>query len=476
MVFTDMGCYIWGVKQMKTSQAIMTRSIEQIKNDYPKVGDLRKEAARLKRENNLNDPLIRNGKEIQISTGRRDELIDYISRLEQLAAKPQTREEITTPQTVETVETREEITTPQTVEKQIIDKDSDYTESEQEKLFIAQKLYKSTEKNDDLIGLKEYRLRLEKSGKYYLPEFAILVARTRVIIEGYADSKSPNGKASPGGLQAIRVEIMKYLKEICESEKDKFGTVNDTTLMDTFTEFEDAVRGAFKDISKIKYRLYKEKRDSGERDVRQIKAANFVNWAKDIVSNLPDNSARWKEVSIAVMLLTGRRQSEVMSSGIFTYIDDSHLRFEGQLKRHTDQVVESAEIPVIGGMAQHIINAIKWLEQGDKRTLPTERTSKAISEAAKQSHNRCSRYISETMHKLEDKVEITNGKTWQDKKGNNVFKAHFCRQLYAQICAEIFAPNDQKKQSFIGDILLESREAAPSYDRDIEVIDIDKIK
>lgn len=446
----------------------MTRSIEQIWKDTGSVPKLRSEAARLKNENNLNEPLYRNGKEIQISTGRKDELIDYISKLEQLAT------ETTTTQTVETSEkTTEETTTRQTVETS----ENDYTVSEQEKKFIAQTLYKSKPKeDDDLVGLKEYRLKLEKSGKYYLPEFAILVARTRVMIEAYADNKSPNGKASPGGLQAIRVEIMKYLQEICEGEKDKFGVVNETTFMDTYTEFEDAVRGAFKDVSKRKYELYKEKRDTGERNVRKIKVSRFIEWAKDTVSNLPDSFARWKDVCIAIMLLTGRRQSEVMSSGVFEYVDDSHLMFEGQLKRHTEEPVPPTKIPVIGGMAQQIIDAIKWLEKGDKRTIPDERTYEGLQKAAKKSHNRCSRYISETMTKLEDYVDITNDKTWKDIKGNNVFKGHLTRQIYAQICSEIFVPDDQKKHSFIADILGESRDAAPSYDRDIEVIDIEDIK
>lgn len=447
----------------------MTRSIEQIKTDCPKVTDLRKESARLKRENNLNEPLYRDGKEIQIAKGRKQELIEYISKLEQLAANT------TTPQTIEDTEITEETITPQTVE----DTENDYTDSEQEKRFIAQTLYKSTEKNDDLVGFREYRLRLEKSGKYYLPEFVILVARTRVMIEAYADSKSPNGKASPGGLQAIRVEIMKYFRELCESEKDKYGVVNETTLMDTCEEFENAVRGAFKDISKIKYELYKEKRDSGEVNVRNIKVSKFINWAKDTISNLPDNQARWKEVCISVMLLTGRRQSEVMSSGLFTYVDDSHLMFEGQLKRHIKEELPATKIPVIGGMAKQIINAIKWLEEGDKRTLPTERTYEGLQDAAKKSHNRCSRYISETMSKLEDLVEFSEDskiKTWDDSKGKNVFKGHLTRQIYAQVCAELFKPDNQKKHSYIADILLENRDAAPSYDRDIEVIDTEDIK
>lgn len=470
----------------------MTRSIEQIKNDCPQVGDLRKEASRLKREYNLNEPLIRDGKEIRVGTGRKQELIEYISKLEQLAESvdttPQTIEEPTAQQTVEKPSTppTEDVwqESVNKVEKEVIpnkqDADHDYTDSEEEKLTVAKILYTATEKNDDFTGLKQYHLDVCKSKKLFSTEnfskFAQLTAKARVLIEGYANSKSPSGKASPGGLQAIRVQIMKFLKQLCEADNDKFDIVNDRSLMDTFTDFDDAVRGAFKDISKLKYELYKEKRDSGERDVRKIKVSLFVSWAIDMVVNLPKNTARWKEVAIAIMLLTGRRQSEVMSSGVFEYVDDSHLLFEGQLKRHTSEPVPPTKIPVLGEAAQEVIDAIKWLEERDKRTIPTDRSYEGIQQAAKQSHNRCSRYIAETMQKLQELVDITNNKTWKDVKGNNIFKAHITRQIYAQICAELFAPDDQKKQSFIGDILLESREAAPSYDRDITILDIAECK
>ena len=284
----------------------MTRSIEQIKIDHPTVQTCRTEIGRLNKELKkfgVKEPLTINGLEIPISKSKAEHnLPDHISKLEALLGTytnktVETTEATTAPQTVETTE---ETTTPQTLE----DTENDYTDSEQEKRFIAKRLYSGIKKKDDedeeLIGLKEYRLKLEKSGKYYLPEFAILVARTRVMIEAYADNKSPNGKASPGGLQAIRVEIMKYLQEICEAEKDKFGVVNETTFMDTYAEFNDAVRGAFVDVSKKKYVLYKEKRDAGERNVRKIKVSRFIEWAKDTVSNLPDSFARWIDVCIAI--------------------------------------------------------------------------------------------------------------------------------------------------------------------------------
>uniref|UniRef100_UPI0005EAA5B6 hypothetical protein n=1 Tax=Tolypothrix sp. PCC 7601 TaxID=1188 RepID=UPI0005EAA5B6 len=80
--------------------------------------------------------------------------------------------------------------------------------------------------------MREYQLHLCKTQKYFLPEFAILVARSRVIIEDYANAKSPEGKAHPGTIQKIRVDIMRYLADIVKPEVDKFPAVNDRTLKD----------------------------------------------------------------------------------------------------------------------------------------------------------------------------------------------------------------------------------------------------
>lgn len=363
--------------------------------------------------------------------------------------------------------------------KVLVEEDG-YSNSESEKLAIARRLYYSTEKENELTGLREYQLSLCRSGKYFLPEFAILVARSRVIIESHADSKSPEGKAHPGSVQKIRVDILKYLGQIIEEEKDKFPSVNDRTLLDTYQDFDNAVRGAFKDVGATKYKLTQVINSRAEEDVRAILAKPFVEWAIATVSDLPESSARWKEVAIAIMLLTGRRQSEVLATGLFTYVDESTVIFEGQLKRHIAELVPSEEIPVLGKCAKQIVAAVNWLESQGKRTVPTERTVEALQLAAKKSHDRSSRYIAEAMEKLANKCEIINEKKWEvQEKGKltNKFKGHLCRQIYAQICAGLFNdPNERKKRAFISRILLENREAALSYDRDVEVRDIDSIR
>lgn len=471
----------------------MARSIEQIKTDY-KNQNLRA-VVRDMMKGNPKLIYTSNGKELTAGevgrNGKADEMRQHISLWEgQGLLNPFANEPTAVIEPVAAVETVETlIDTPQVVEtvtedvepvKVTVSEENEYTQSESEKLAIAKKIYYSKAQSDDLTGLQEYHLKLCQQNKYFLPEFAILVARSRVIIENYADSVSPNGKAHPGSTIALKVAIVKYIKEFVDVDNDKFPSTNDRKLSDTFKDFDDALRGAFRDISSIKTRMYAKGNEEAEIDVRAINVAPFIDWAVSTVSNLTDNSAKWREVAIALMLLTGRRQSEVMASGIFEYVDGSHIVFEGQLKRHIEELVAPEKIPVLGNCAAQVVEAIAWLEKYDKRSLPNERTPQAIQDAAKKSHNRCSRYIAEQMDLLAPTVTITNGKSWtfkKDGKTANKFKGHLTRQIYAQVCEKLFSDSDnEKKQSFIARILLEGRDAATAYDRDIEIKDIDIIK
>lgn len=469
----------------------MPRSLEEINKS--KVQDLCREAADYWEKYRDRVPFMVNGFEVtkrsRITSRRgvnKNDVAAYISQIEgllasgELSSSPQV-EEVTPVETVETLQSKVE-TIPND------DEEISYSNSEQEKLDIAKKLYLSTEGKDGLMGLREYQLQLCRTQKYFLPEFAILVARARVIIENYANGKSQESKAHPGSIQKVRVEVMKYVEEMVNSDVEKFPPVNDRTLKDTFDDFDKAVRGAFADIGAAKHRLNKERAEAREDDVRAVKAYPLVSWAVDTVNNLPRRdisqmrklSAKWKEVAIAVMLLTGRRQSEVMSSGVFTYVDDSRIIFEGQLKRHVDELVAPEDIPVLGKAARGVVDAIAWLEFYGKRTLPEAREVAAIQKAAKLSHDRCSRYIAETMETLANLCPIQNGKEWEvmeNGKEVNKFKGHLTRQIYAQICSGLFHDkHESKKRAFISRILLENRDAAQSYDRDIEIVDMDELR
>lgn len=474
----------------------MPRSIEEITQGKT-TQDLRAEAIYYVQKHNF--AFVQQGLELQPgkirSHGRKSDCIEFISRCEteleqRLTVEPivepvvekivepiveQTVEQTVEPIVEQTVEPIVEPVVEQTVE---LDRDSEYQNSEKERLHIAKVLYTSTYKNDEFVGLREYFFNLCKSGKFFTPDFAILVAQTRVIIERYADSVSKSGKAHPGSIQAIKVAIMKLIREMAIQDNDKFEHPDDEiTLISTYETYEDAIRGAFRDIGAKKHQLNTAMNRAGEIDVRAIQAKPFIDWAVSQVSNLPESPARWKEVAIACMLLSGRRQSEVMSSGLFTPIDDHNVIFEGQLKRHDGELVEAVKIPVLGKSGENLIKAIQWLQDNDKRTLPSERTVKGIQSAAAKSHSRCSRYIASTMKELQQYCPITNDKEWESTDGDNKFKGHITRQIYAQICEGLFNdPNERKKRAFINEILLESRDASVPYDRDVNIVDIQEIK
>jgi len=479
----------------------MPRSLEEINKKT--VEQLCPEAADLWEKYHDQVPLIVNGFEInkrsQITSRskvKKADLVTYISQLEGLLAsgelgknqeiKPQV-EEIKPIEAAKTLEPAKTVEPSEQLIKVATEEEINYSKSEDEQCNIAKKLYSATEAKDGFTGLREYQFNLCKTQKYFLPEFAILVVRTRVIIEDYANGKSFEGKAHPGSIQKIRVNVMKYLAEIVKSEVDKFPPVNDRTLQDIFDDFDKSVRGAFSDIGAAKHRLNKERAEAREDDIRAIKAYPLINWAIKTVNDLPAKdisqmrklSAKWKEIAIAIMLLTGRRQSEVMSSGIFTLVDESTVIFEGQLKRHIAELVAPEKIPVLGKAAKGVVDAIKWLEFYGKRTLPEAREVEAIQKAAKLSHDRCSRYIAEIMETLAELCPIQNNKQWEvveNGKVINKFKGHLTRQIYAQICDGLFHDkHESKKRAFISRILLENRDAALSYDRDIEIVDMEEL-
>jgi hypothetical protein len=429
----------------------MARSIEEL--NKLKVQDLRREAGILMREHNFH--YLSKGFELSISDvqshGKKADLTFHISLWEGELEKVKASE-------------------PQVTSK-----------SEEFKLAIAKEIYSSTKAKNDLMGLREYFKTLSQLQKFVLPEFAILVSQSRQKIEQYSHGVATGEKASANVILKNRVDIMKYLRELVEADADKFNPIDDITFIDIFNDFDSALRKGMLDLSAEKFREYKASNTKSREDVKPIKVLPFIEWAKDKVSRLESLSgARWREVAIACMLLTGRRQSEVMSSGEFTLIDSNHVLFDGQLKKHTSDVVPAMRIPVLANAAKEVVEAIKWLEKHGKRSLPTERSAKGFQDAAKKSHNKCSRYISEQMQLLTEYCPITNDKTWIVEENGalvNRFKGHLTRQIYAQVASYIFNNSDnEKKISYISKILGESVEGAGMYDRDVEVKDLETIK
>jgi len=148
----------------------MARSLEQIWNDTKTVSALRKECSRLGITR-----IVRDGMEIPTGTGRKDELLEAISRHEsESETKPIEREQLTiavqsknpiveeVPASVdETVIDREPITTTPTFKTE-----TEYTDYEQLLKRLSSKYYQGFKSGDvEVVGVRQFaqsRMALRK--------------------------------------------------------------------------------------------------------------------------------------------------------------------------------------------------------------------------------------------------------------------------------------------------------------------------
>jgi hypothetical protein len=85
---------------------------------------------------------------------------------------------------------------------------------------------------------------------------------------------------------------------------------------------------------------------------KHCKNRQITDWSvvTPFVNQILDNidTVSWKHLSVALAISTGRRQAEVHSvSTTFEYVNESTVRFEGQLKTKTRGQVDAYEIPCL---------------------------------------------------------------------------------------------------------------------------------
>ena len=152
--------------------------------------------------------------------------------------------------------------------------------------------------------------------------------------------------------------------------------------------------------------------------------ANLINLyieAVDILEKLtpesnPKQNQLWQKVSISLMLVTGRRLSEIMSTAKFSEtIRFGWVLFEGQLKTK-GLPSEPYEIPILVDF-RTIDKAMVWLEAKEKRQPTPEKA-----------HQTYSKPLSAITKEMDRSIEMV--------AGDAVLTCHRCRQIYAQIWKE----------------------------------------
>ena len=211
--------------------------------------------------------------------------------------------------------------------------------------------------------------------------------------------------------------------------------------------------------------ITKKKNDNDNLTSRKVDqtSGNFINLyiaAIDTLNNLsPDDNPKinelWQRVAISLMLVTGRRLSEIMSSAKFSEtVRFGWVMFEGQLKTKESNS-EPYEIPIMVDY-QIIKKAMDWLETNNKRNPDPQKA-----------HQLYSKPLSGAIKKFNSLMEII------DSGEKTSLTCHSCRQIYAQIfkeSSEIDGSPHKRISSILGHGKNDNS-TADRYDADFEVKD-----
>ncbi len=183
-------------------------------------------------------------------------------------------------------------------------------------------------------------------------------------LDGYitvdGEGLQPNTKIS------YRGKILKSLSEKIEKEPNELSR---TQLNKYFEGFKKACFQVMTDDSKEKAK--NEIQALAHREITQIRVdiSNTLLWAKDTLENVNAKS-KWVDVSVALALVTGRRQDEIHGKGKFELIDEYTLSFSGQSKatgEAKDYFEENPSYPIPTLInAEIVMKGWNWLVQADK--------------------------------------------------------------------------------------------------------------
>lgn len=272
-------------------------------------------------------------------------------------------------------------------------------------------------------------------------------------------------KQAPTTTLNRKAVILKNMRLMLQEDK---SNPHYRQMVDVFEDFGQIVQDTLRDLTETKNINFRANLHRRGNEVCSVRTGKLYDWAVDTLVNLQetDPASRWRDVAIALMLVTGRRQSEIMSSAIFTETgSEDSVMFSGQLKtKGRLDAPQAYEIPVLAPSAS-VIKALNWLIANGKR-----------HEDPKTAHNRYSKELSgriqgiNAYYEIEFKPETKDGK---EPKGARL-TCHLCRQIYAQKMAKTpQASQGRKPRRYLAEILGHGDDDATveSYDADVNVLD-----
>jgi len=475
----------------------MARSLEQILKDAKSVPGLRAECSRLGIKR-----VLRNGFEIATSNGRKDELVAAISRYES-EAEAMVEAEVEVTPVATTIKVDPVIEEPSEVAPTQQPKGGiEYTNNEILLKRLTTKYYQGFKSGGEaVIGVREFaqsQLQLAQTNQSLMDvRLFATVAHFKEEILSVARDGAEDGKPNPSTVINLRVELLNRIKKAVNSERQQFTVTKELEGMEpivtdyltqSFEAFRSGVIASFSTIAREKRESQGTNFLARRTSTPHASVSNLIEWAIGRLKSLPTKSYEWREVALAIMIVTGRRPAEVMGVGVFKAIDHTNLKFYGQLKKKGESDETVYKIPVIGDTAKEVEIAIQWLQMMNKRTVPASRSLEDKQEAAKQCHDRFSRYLSEVASQVMPKhLVLSDGASWELAENRSRIKPYLSRQIYLQIISKLVQASVNNGVSIDPDLAVtyysghylsvDGKDAnAENYLADIVISDMDEIQ
>ena len=441
----------------------MPRSMQQIEEDYKNLGveDLRK-ALKDEIKKYKTEELFPDGKRIRMSHTKRKELLELISKMESLTplSEKTTQDEPTMNQVIEEqpIVTKQPVTQdePITEESKAITpkfkNETEYTDYEALLKRIASKYYQGFTSDDvEVLGIRQFAQsqlqRAQTNQSLMDTRLFATVAHFKEDILSVARTGSEDGKINPSSAINLRVEILNRIKKAVNAESEQFTILTEIEGMEPFSNnylsqsyeaFRNGVIASFSTIAREKRESQGTNFLARRTSTPHCAVTGLVQWAIGRLKNLPTKAQEWREVALAIMICTGRRPAEVLGVGIFQAIDHTNIQFHGQLKKKGESDERAYKIPAIGDTAKEVEVAIQWLQMMNKRTVPASRSLEDKQHAAKQCHDRFSRYLSAIADAiLPNYLVLADGASWDLDDNRSRIKPYLSRQIYLQIISKL---------------------------------------
>jgi hypothetical protein len=274
-----------------------------------------------------------------------------------------------------------------------------------------------------LEALAHLPLKERETGKRKLCGWRKLAEMTAIDIQESYSSKPSQIAAK----KRISAELKGFKKDWLQ-EPENFHKIQ--TMITRFMETLDTLFYVIQSSVNSKYRNRVEHRSTTESRI-ECDLTDWLKKAHEILKTVHEGATKeqvkWEDVSCAIALVTGRRQSEIHYSALFTPIDSHTLSFRGQLKGkdskkdHIDVKLfdQLYEIPCLVP-SELVIFAMQWLEREGKRCDRASGSAEVVNK-------KWGKYLSQ---RAKAQWQIITDEQWQEIDISDKWTYHKFRCLY----------------------------------------------